>query len=210
MWAKKLQGHRSSMPDISLEQILLLFGYAGVFGAMIANGFFSFPSSQVLYIIAGYFVSTGYFDWLWVSLAGAMGNTVGNIVLYEVVRKHGLSYISRYRMFPEREVRKVQVAFARRGAWFLFVAKLLPAIKVFAPIPAGIARMHRGLYTGIIFVSSYLWACIFLAIGFYFGKSSDLFGKYAIVLTIVTFVVMAVFYRYVNSEAVIREVERDS
>ncbi|OGZ45703.1 MAG: hypothetical protein A3C84_04570 [Candidatus Ryanbacteria bacterium RIFCSPHIGHO2_02_FULL_48_12] len=195
------------MPDISVEQILLAFGYAGIFGAMIANGFFSFPSSQVLYIIAGYFISTGYFDWFWVLFVGAFGNTIGNVVLYEVVRKHGLSYITKYRMFPEREVRKVQVAFNRQGAWFLFVAKLLPAIKVFAPIPAGIARMHRGLYMGIIFISSYLWAFIFLAIGFYFGKSSDLFGKYAIVLTIVAFVVMAVFYRYMNSEAVIREVE---
>jgi membrane protein DedA with SNARE-associated domain len=197
------------MPDISVEQILLAFGYAGVFGAMIANGFFSFPSSQVLYIIAGYFISTGYFDWFWVLFVGAFGNTIGNVILYEVVRKHGLSYITKYRMFPEREVRKVQVAFNRQGAWFLFVAKLLPAIKVFAPIPAGIARMHRGLYMGIIFISSYLWAFIFLAIGFYFSKSSDLFGKYAIVLTIVAFVVMAVFYRYMNSEAVIREVEDD-
>ncbi len=174
---------------------------------MIANGFISFPSSQVLYIVAGYFVSLGHLNIISVSIVGALGNTVGNIILYEVVRAYGLVYITKWTMFPEREVKKVVFAFRRRGAWFLFISKLLPAIKVFAPIPAGIAKMHRGVFAIIIFISSWLWSLIFLSVGYFFGKTEDIFGAYALVLSLVSLVVVGIFYKYMNSKEVIDAIE---
>ena len=195
------------MVGFSTEQALLIFGYLGVFVLMIANGFVGFPSSQILYIIAGYFISRGDFNWPAVSLVGATGNTIGTIILYEIARRRGIRYLARWRVFPEREVKKIQVAFNRRGVWFLFVGKLLPAIKVCVPIAAGVAGLNRLLYACIMFLSSYVWSLGFLAIGFYFGKSSDVFGRYAVALLIVTFLVLAIFYRYINSEGVIKEVE---
>lgn len=195
------------MFGFSIEQVITSLGYAGIFGAMIANGALSIPSSQILYILVGFFVSTGQLNLFLASFFGAIGNTIGNIALYEIARSKGLEYITRSRFFPEREVKKVQVAFNRKGAWFLFVGKLLPAIKVFVPIPAGIARMRRSLYISIIFVSSYIWSLIFIGIGYFFGKSARVFGVYAVVLMIIAFVVITVFYRYMNSESVIREVE---
>ena len=104
-------------------------------------------------------------------------------------------------------MKKVEIAFRKKGAWFLFVGKLLPAIKVFVPIPAGLGKMNRTLYAVIIFVSSYIWSLIFIAIGYYFGKSSNVFGSYAVILMIVALVVVALFYKYINSEEIAREIE---
>ena len=196
------------MSQETIESIILFSGYAGIFFLMIANGVVSFPSSQILYIIAGYFVFTGHLNLFFVVIAGAIGNTIGNIILYELARSKGLSYLLRWKIFPERELKKVQVAFNKKGAWFLFVGKLIPALKVFIPIPAGIARMNRYLYAGIILVSSSIWPFAFLAIGYYFGKSAHVFGAYAVVLAFIALIVATVFYRFMNSEEVISEIEK--
>jgi len=193
--------------SFSVEGIIVALGYLGIFLLMISNGAVSFPSSQVLYIIAGYFIFTGALSIALVVLVGALGNTIGCIILYEIARSKGLTYITKFKLFPEQAVRKVQVAFQKRGAWFVFIGKLIPALKVWVPIPAGVARMNRVLYSMIIFISSAIWALPFIAVGYYFGKSSDVFGKYAIVMIFIALIVLGIFYRYINSPEVIEEIE---
>ncbi|MFA5830205.1 MAG: DedA family protein [Candidatus Paceibacterota bacterium] len=190
------------------ETIIVSFSYLGIFALMISNGFVSFPSSQVLYIIAGYFVFKGDLSLVAVIVAGTLGNTVGNIILYEVARGKGLAYLVKFQIFREKEIKKVEAAFRKKGVWFLAVGKLVPALKVFIPIPAGLAKMNRSLYSGVILITSAIWSAPFLAIGYYFGKGSKVFGNYAIAMTLIAFVVMAVFYKFMNSEEVVAEIEK--
>lgn len=193
--------------NISIETIISIAGYAGIFILMVANGAVSFPSSQVLYIVAGYFIARGDLALFFVALVGALGNTIGNIVLYEIARKHGRIFIEKMKIFPTRELAKVEHAFKKKGSWFIFIGKLLPAIKVFVPIPAGLGKMHRGIFATLMFIASFIWSLAFISIGYFFGKSSDLFGRYAIILVIVAIVVILLFYRYINSEEVVSEIE---
>ena len=192
---------------MEVEAIIVTLGYLGIFLLMISNGISMFPSSQFLYMICGYFISTNNLSLPLVMLAGATGNTIGTIVLYEITRSKGLEYILKFKIFPEREVRKVQAAFHKKGLWFLFFGKLLPAIKVFVPIVAGIGKASRVPYAVIMFVTSLIWTIPFITIGYIFGKSSDVFGVYAVVLMFVALVVVALFYKYINSQEVLDEVE---
>jgi membrane protein DedA with SNARE-associated domain len=175
---------------------------------MISNGFISFPSSQVLYIIAGYFVFKGDLSLAAVIAVGTLGNTIGNIILYEVARGKGLAYLTKFQIFREKEIKKVEAVFRKKGAWFLAIGKLVPALKVFIPIPAGLAKMNRGLYGIIVLITSAIWSLPFLAIGYYFGKSSRVFGRYAVVMILIAFFVMAVFYKFMQSEEVVAEIEK--
>lgn len=195
---------------MGIEQIVVGGSYAGVFALMIANGFIAFPSSQVLYIVVGYFIGTGYLALFPASFAGALGNTVGNILLYEAVRAHGERYLERFKIFRTTDIRKVEIAFQKRGLWFLFVGKLLPAIKVFVPIPAGIGKVHRGVFAGIMFVASFFWSLIFIAIGYFFGKSTELWKSYGIILMIVAGIVVFLFYRYMNSATILKELDGEA
>lgn len=203
------------MPELSVEQIIIALGYVGIFLMMLSNGVISFPSSQILYIISGFFIFTGDLNLALVMLVGAVGNTIGNIALYEIARRKGAIYVEKFvvkfygvsQETFQKGLKKVTTAFQKRGGFFLFVGKLIPALKVFVPIPAGIAKMNRALFTTIIFISSLIWTIPFISIGFFFGKSSDVFGKYAIVLIFIAIIVAAIFYRYINSEEVVNEVE---
>lgn len=192
---------------MEVETIIISLGYLGIFLLMISNGISMFPSSQFLYMICGYFISTGTLSWPFVMIVGATGNTIGTVILYELTRAKGIEYVLKFKLFPEREIRKVQAAFHKKGLWFLFIGKLLPAIKVFVPIVAGIGKASRVPYTIIMFITSLIWTVPFLSIGYIFGKSSDVFGVYAVILMFVALVVIALFYRYINSQEVLDEVE---
>lgn len=190
-----------------IETTIILLGYLGVFVLMVLNGFVNFPSSQVLYIISGYFIFTGDLSFPLVVFFGATGNTIGNIIMYEVIRFKGLHYIEKWRIFPAREIKKVTVALRKKGVWFLFVGKILPALKVFVPIAAALGKTDRRVYIPLMLVASAIWTLPFIGVGYYFGKSSDLFGKYAIVIMIIAFIVMGLFYKYINSKEVLDEIE---
>jgi len=190
------------------ETIIASFSYFGIFALMVSNGFVSFPSSQVLYIIAGYFISTGKLSLPLVIVVGTIGNTIGNIILYEIARSKGLAYLTKIPSFPERELRKVEEVFKKKGARFLIIGKLIPALKVFVPIPAGLAKMDRALYVTIIVITSAIWTLPFISIGYIFGKSTRTLGSYAVVLTIIAFVVVAFFYRSMNSKEIVSEIEK--
>jgi membrane protein DedA with SNARE-associated domain len=193
---------------MTIESIIINLSYLGIFLLMISNGFIANPSSQVLYIIAGYFAFTGKLSFALIILFGAIGNTIGNFILYELARRKGLHYLKKFKIFPEKEIRKVQIAFKKRGAWFLFIGKLIPALKIFVPIPAGLAKMNRIKYGIIIFISSAIWASIFTGIGYIFGKSTDVFRVYSVILIIIAAIVIFIFYRYMNSAEVIKEIEK--
>jgi membrane protein DedA with SNARE-associated domain len=187
------------------ESIIMSFSYVGIFALMIANGSISFPSSQILYILVGYFVGTGYLALLPASLAGALGNTIGNIMLYEAVRAKGMDAIKKFGIFREADIRKVEMVFKKKGLWFLFVGKLLPAIKVFIPIPAGLGQVDRRTFASIMFTASWLWSFIFIAIGYFFGKGAGMWKSYGVILMAVAALVVFLFYRYMNSPAIIKE-----
>jgi membrane protein DedA with SNARE-associated domain len=195
--------------DINIEMIITVAGYFGIFALMIANGALSFPSSQVLYVIAGYFIAQEKLLLIPVLLVGALGNTVGNVILYELARKYGKSFIIKLKLFPSRELEKVEMAFQKKGAWFIFIGKLLPAIKVFVPIPAGLGKMHRGFFALLMFIASSIWALGFIALGYFFGGTFKIFGPYALIPIAIAIIVVALFYRYLNSNEILNELKKE-
>lgn len=192
---------------MDIEAIILGFSYVGIFALMIANGFLSFPSSQLLYIIVGYFIGTGTLSLLPASLLGALGNMIGNIFLYEAVRRHGVHYLKKFQIFHEEDIRKVEIVFRKKGLWFLFVGKLLPAIKVFVPIPAALGKVHRGIFATLMLSASWVWALMFIAIGYFFGKGATMWKSYGIILMIVAGIIVFLFYRMLNAKEVLDEIE---
>lgn len=195
------------MLGVPVDSLIETFGYIAIFVLMIFNGFLSFPSSQILYIVAGYFVFTGSLSFVVAAAVGALGNTIGNYVLFDLSRRKGLEYTARFTKIPQREISKLQLVFKKYGAWFLAIGKLLPAIKVFMPIVAGIGAMRVSLFLPIILITSFIWACMFLSIGYFFGKQAEVFGVYSVLLLIIAFVVVGAFYKLMNSKKILAELD---
>src|SRR4051812_160889 len=116
---------------MDFHSLILSGSYAAIFLLMIANGMINFPSSQVLYLIVGYFVATGKLSFAEAVVAGAIGNTIGNIAIYLLIKKYDQPLARKILMMDETMFKKVHTAlhetFSRRGTWWLFIGKLTPS-----------------------------------------------------------------------------------
>jgi membrane protein DedA with SNARE-associated domain len=183
-----------------IETLIVSFGYSAIFLLMITNGVVSLPSSQFIYVTAGFFIPMGKLELLPVVFVGALGNTVGNIVLYEVSRRKGLMFITRWQMFRDEKIKKLQFAFKQRGSVIIFIGKFLPGVKVVVPVVAGIASMNRIWYATIIMLTSVLWALGLTYFGMYFGRNSGngRFVWYSSALVLLAIVAIYIFHKYIQ------------
>lgn len=171
---------------------------------MLANGFFSFPSSQILYITAGVFISNGTLPFLPVIFLGAIGNTVGNFILFLVTKKHGESVARKYIPLSKEMYDALIETYKDRSAWWIAVGKMTPSLKVITPVLAGISKTDNMLTFLIFLVTSFLWALFFVSMGMFFGKSFS-FGTYGIIIGVIGIAAALYFMNLVQKKQKIKK-----
>jgi membrane protein DedA with SNARE-associated domain len=140
-------------------------GYAGILLLMAIESACVPLPSEVIMPFAGYLVSTGRFDLWLAAAAGAVGCNVGSIPPYEIGRRGGRAAVRRYGrwlLLTERDVDRAERFFERFGAAAVVIGRLLPAVRSFIALPAGVAGMPRTRFHVCTFVGSFPW-CLGLA-----------------------------------------------
>jgi membrane protein DedA with SNARE-associated domain len=181
---------------MDLHTIISSGSYAAIFILMIANGVINFPSSQILYLVVGYFVATGNLLFAGAVVAGALGNTIGNIITFQLVKKYDKPFARKLLMLDENTFTKIHSAlhetFSRRGMWWIFLGKLTPSVKAFIPIVAGLANTRTKLTSFIFLIASFIWATGVIYLGYAFGEHvslSSFLGVSFLIGTIIVFIV---------------------
>jgi membrane protein DedA with SNARE-associated domain len=146
-------------------------GLAGVF-ALSALGSACIPiPSEVVMLFAGFNVALGKYSLLAATGAGVAGNVVGSWAAYalgyygrlELLEKHG-----RTLHVSPRQLALSDRWFARYGAVTVLVARVLPFVRAFISLPAGVARMPFWRFTTLTALGSIPW-CLGLA---YLGQQT--------------------------------------
>lgn len=140
-------------------------GYAGIVVLMaIESACIPLPS-EIIMPFSGYLVSTGRFDLFLVATAGAVGCNVGSTIAYGIGAYGGRPLVERYGywvLMGRRELAAVDRFFNRFGGIAVFIGRLLPVIRTFIALPAGIARMSQVKFQLYTFLGSWPW-CFALA-----------------------------------------------
>ncbi len=92
---------------------------------------------------------------------GAIGNTVGSVIAYYVGMWAGrplLNKYGRYVLISSRDLDTADRWFSRRGSWIVFVSRLLPVVRTYISLPAGIARMNIFRFLIYTFTGSFIWS----------------------------------------------------
>lgn len=92
---------------------------------------------------------------------GALGNTIGSVIAYIVGIWGGrplLNKYGRYILISQRDLDRADRWFAKRGGWTVFVSRLLPVVRTYISLPAGIAKMHLTKFVIYTFVGSFIWS----------------------------------------------------
>lgn len=151
-------------------------GYPGIALLMaIESACIPLPS-EIIMPFAGYLASTGRFNLVLVATAGALGCNLGSTVAHAIGRYGGRPLVEKwgaYVLMSRRDLELAERFFARYGGITVFVARLLPVIRTFIALPAGIARMPQLPFQLYTFAGSWPWCFALAYVGFKLGERWD-------------------------------------
>ena len=171
----------ANLTDTLISLINNFYAMTGLFGIVLAMAIESccIPlPSEIVMPLAGIMIAqnkilSGVNPWLslvLVALAGAIGCVAGSIVAYGIGYKGGrplmLKY-GRYLLISQHDADKADAFFQRWGSPTAFFSRLLPVVRTYISLPAGIAKMPFVKFCLYSFLGSLPW-CFLLA---YVGKA---------------------------------------
>lgn len=166
---------------IFIKSVIGATGYTGLALLMaIESACIPLPSELIM-PFAGYLVFEGAMKLIWVATAGAIGCNLGSLVAYEIGYSGGRRLVEKYGIYiflSRRELDWADRFFARWGEAAVFVARLLPIIRTFIALPAGIARMPRVKFHVYTFLGSWPWCFGLAYVGMKLGENWRTIGKY--------------------------------
>jgi membrane protein DedA with SNARE-associated domain len=176
-------------------------GLAGVFVLMLLESACIPVPSEATMLFAGFNVSNGEYSLFAATAAGVIGNLVGSWIAY------GVGYVGRVDIL-EKHARKLHIKkshlewadrwFERHGDATVFFARMLPIIRTFISLPAGVARMPFWRFTAFTLLGCIPWVLLLTFIGKEAGdnweswKDSLHYVDYAVAAAIVIGVVWLV------------------
>ena len=161
-----------------ITQVYGAIGWPGVVFLMaVESAAIPFPSELIM-PLAGWLLiqAKGGSVW-WVLLAGfygGLGNLLGSLVAYWVSLKGGrplLLKYGKYVLMSNDEVDKAETWFNKYGEWAVFIGRLLPVVRTFISIPAGLARMNLWRFSLYTFAGSFIWSLGLAYGGFMLGEN---------------------------------------
>ncbi|HEY3916905.1 MAG TPA: DedA family protein [Stellaceae bacterium] len=151
-------------------------GYLGIAVLMaIESACIPLPS-EIIMPFSGYLVSTGRFDLFLVATAGALGCNIGSSIAYAVGYYGGRPLVEKwgaYILVSRRDLERVDRFFARFGGITVFVCRLLPVVRTFIALPAGIAHMNQVKFQLYTFIGSWPWCFALAYVGEQLGARWD-------------------------------------
>lgn len=185
-------------------QLIQHMGYVGVFLLMTLESALLPIPSEVTMPFAGFLAHSGLLNFWIVVFVGAVGNLVGSLVSYAIgfyleesvilglVKKYG-----KFILVSEHEYTRAVSWFAKYGNPIAFFSRLLPAVRTFISLPAGLSEMNIWKFSFYTFLGSFIWSAFLTWIGYYLGSNwnswEPYFRKFQLVI-IAVFVLGVLWY----------------
>lgn len=171
-------------------------GYIGIFVMMfLESSFFPFPS-EVVMIPAGYLAYKGEMNLLLAILAGIAGSLAGAVFNYYLAMKFGRKFLSKYGKYvliKEETLEKMESFFEKHGHISTFSGRLIPAVRQYISLPAGLAKMNLFKFSLYTSLGAGIWVLILALLGYFIGSNQALIDEYLKVIIITILVLLAVF-----------------
>ena len=180
-------------------------GYLAVFVLMLLeSACIPIPSEVVMLFggaLAGGLLATGghaQVNLVGIALAGALGNLAGALVAYAVGRAGGRPLLERYGRFVlirSEHLDRSEAFFARRGDLAVLVGRVLPVVRTFISLPAGVAEMPVGRFSVFTLIGSLPWTFALTGVGYAVAANWDsvatAFSYVSVVIGVVAAAVIA-------------------
>lgn len=165
---------RASVTDFVLNPIVNVAtefissaGYPAVFLLMtLESACIPIPSEAIM-LFAGFAVSKGELTLAGIVAAGVLGNLVGSLIGYGIGYFGRVDLLERHRIFhvSSERLRQTEGWFERYGTATVFFSRMLPLVRTFVSVPAGVARMPLGRFSLLTTLGSIPWVLALALLG---------------------------------------------
>ncbi len=193
------------LKELAQDLVALIFdwGYLGIFLLMtVESSFIPFPS-EIILIPAGYLASEGKMSLTLIMASGLGGSMVGAFINYYLALLLGRKILVKYGKYffiKESALDKMDNYFKKHGAISTFTGRLIPGIRQLISIPAGLSKMHLGIFSFYTALGAGLWALILVLLGYYIGENQeliDIYLKQVIYVILISLVMLGfIYYKY--------------
>jgi len=156
-------------------------GYLGVVGLMfLESSFFPFPS-EVVVPPAGYLASKGEMNLGLVIGAGTLGSLLGAWFNYWIAVRFGRPFFERYGRYfgvTPSALDKAERFFDRHGHVGTFTGRLVPVVRQYISLPAGVARMSLIWFSVYTALGAGIWVTVLALAGYWFGSNADMVHRF--------------------------------
>ena len=150
-------------------------GLAGVFGLMALESACVPVPSEAIMLFAGFNVSEGNLTLFGIVAAGVLGNLAGSLLAYAAGYYGRIELLDRNRLIHvnRRHLESADRWFERHGSSTVFFTRMLPVIRTFISLPAGVARMPLGRFAVFTVAGSIPWVLMLAVVGREVGDRWD-------------------------------------
>lgn len=193
-----------------IQNWYLTAGYLGVVLAMALESCCIPLPSEIVMPLAGYFafIHPDKFSLVGVGIAGAIGCLIGSAVAYGIGASGGrplLLKYGKYILISKADSDRADRWFARYGSPVAFFSRLLPVVRTYISLPAGIARMNFGKFLLFTLLGSLPWTFALAWIGYKFGTqvaalTTAFHGLDVVILVAVVALVTYYIYHHIKKD----------
>ncbi len=161
--------------------IMAKFGYFGIVFAMFAENVFPPIPSEVIMPAAGFAASNGDLNLILVILAGTLGAVLGALPLYYLGRIFDEERLSaftekygKYVFVKPNDIKATNAWFDKHGKKAVFFGRMVPGIRSFISIPAGMNKMPMPSFLILSTLGASIWTTALAFAGYYLGKNYEI------------------------------------
>jgi len=181
-------------------------GYVGIFLLMTLESACIPVPSEIVMPFSGFAVQRGDLDFFLVGLVGSLGCLAGSILSFVIGQHIVRPLLDQYGevvFIKKSQMALAEKWFGKYGAKVVLVSRILPIIRTFISLPAGIIGMDFKKFTVYSFAGSLPWCYVLAYAGVVLGNNWSLLEHYWIYFDILTVIGIVVVIAYVAYHAFI-------
>ena len=195
------------VPVISyIETTISSFGPFGIVMLMaIESANIPLPSEAIL-PFAGYLVSLGKMNFHVACFAGAFGCVVGSVPSYYLGYFGGRPFVEKYGkwfLISKKDLETADRWTQKYGDMAFFICRMLPVVRTFISLPAGILKANFPRFITYTFIGSLVWSYFLVFVGVKLGEHREalkaIWHKFDYAIVGILFILFAIYvYRHVK------------
>lgn len=183
-------------------QIISAGGYPSLVALMAIESMILPLPSEAVMPFAGFLISEGKMTFTLAILFSTIGSIIGSLISYYIGQYGGnplLKRFGKYVLLNEEHLMKTEKFFEKYGGRAVFLGRLIPVVRHFISIPAGMARMKMPFFLLYTIIGAAIWNGFLAYVGFILKNNwttLEHYTKFLDIIIVIILIAVVVWFLY--------------